>query len=120
MAVLTGLVAGGMVFSSFTKSNTIDNPNQINTPINDPTPYWSGYMYGGGNYGHVDISRGYKIKVYQTEGQCNSYYAKNESGEQSWVRENPNFESYSRQLIGADKYFKYMVTFNYRTYYFNM
>lgn len=120
MTVPIAMLMGGLVFSSFTTSPTNHKSVQISTFANDPIPYWSGYAYSGGNYGHVDISRGYKIKVYQAENQCNSYYAENASGEQGWVRENPDFESYSRQLIGQNKYFKYMVTFNYGTYYFNM
>lgn len=118
MAVLASMVAGAMVLSSFTAPKTNVKSNEICMFSEDPMPYWSGKAYRGGDYGHVDISRSYNIKVYIAEGQCNSYYAKNESGEQAWVRENPDFEEYSRQLIGANKYFKYMVTFDYKTYYF--
>ena len=114
IAVLTGLVAAGMMFSSFTiaKQKTIENSVQImvNVPV-----YWEGLAWNPDTQGRI------KIKVYQVEGQCNSFYAHvivdYEVKAEVWVRENPN---YNPRAYSTSNAMKYCVSYNNRQYYFDM
>lgn len=119
MVVLASMVAGAMVFSSFATPKTNDESvcSQIKTAI---PSYWEGTA-------RVIPSCGLsiQIKVYQTEGQCNSYYAVvSKDNSETWVKANPTYDS---SLTGtADtarnnkNYYNYYVTYNNHDYYFRM
>lgn len=109
MAVLTGMVAGAMVFSSFAapKQNEFMEIAQLNKNV--PT-YWEGYAYD--KYGNNKIY----IKVYQVEGQCNAFKAADNYNNEYWVKENSKYDS--DNPYGEKS--KYYVTINNINRYFNM
>lgn len=115
MAVLASMMAGAMVFSSFTapkqEVKETCSQNVMGVPI-----YWEGVARTLGR----DPSL-LEIRVYQTEGQCNSYYAVVKSGrhegKELWVKENPDFDG--NTFGGSKSNYKYYVTCI-GDYYFNM
>lgn len=115
MAVLTGLVAGGMVFSSFTEPNQEAKKDCFQQLVNAPV-YWEGYA---NHRSDPAWNNRIYIKVYRTEGQCNSFYAvltggemclDDDIGRQFWVKEN------EQRPLGR----RYYVTYRNSDYYFNM
>lgn len=119
MAVLTGLVAGGMMFSSFT-TPTQDEVKECMQLTQSIPAYWDGMAHTCGRY-----SNWISITVYQTEGQCNSFYAVLEAignnaylekGKQLWVKVNPDYD----KSKSGSCYRKYYVTYQNENYFFDM
>ncbi|MBO6026205.1 MAG: hypothetical protein J6P73_03080 [Bacteroidales bacterium] len=123
MTVLASMMAGAMVFSSFTTQEQGVKEESMQLCINDPT-YWEGIAW----YPTPNKVSGIYISVYQTRGQCNSYYAiitdtKSISasiGAQLWVKENPNYDPYNSNDRQWWKNCKYYVTSGTSDFYFNM
>ncbi len=124
MAVLTGLVAGGIVFSSFTTPQQERANGVLEFKVNDPI-YWQGraVKYNGS----LQASSWVEINVYQSANACNSFYAvitnSNLSytrGDQVWVKENPNYDSDSRQRNINPNVRKYYITYGGKDFYFDM
>ncbi len=116
MAVLTSMVAGAMVFSSFAAPKQDVKLERITTEVNVPT-YWEGMAHANNNWDYVFI------KVYQTEGMCNSFYAVLQSGygnvkkgDEVYVRNNPKYDPDKNGYI----FKKYLITYNNSDYYFDM
>ena len=117
MAVVTGMVAGAMVFSSFMAPKHEKKTECVQTKSNVPV-YWEGCAHACGEPYLF-------IKVYQTEGQCNSFYAivtsayyTSNNGKELWVRENPKYNPDKDRPYCYEK--KYYVTCGGDDYYFNM
>ena len=114
MAVLTGMVAGAMVFSSFAASKQEKELECVQLAQAIPS-YWDGVAYDCAGHNPTPI------KVYQTEGQCNSFYAVvqsgNYKGEQCWVKNNPRYDSEHPTWNGREKYY---ITCGNTNLYFNM
>lgn len=114
MAVLTGMVAGAMVFSSFAAPNSNDNKERVQLNVNDPV-FWEGEAKDADYYQKVYIT------VYQTVGQCNSFYAIDKQNNQYWVKENPRYDPDNcRGGRGDTCNRKYYITKGGTNYYFNM
>ena len=116
MAVLTSMVAGAMVFSSFATQKQDAEIERVQKEVNVPA-YWTGRARTC-NDGWLDI------EVYQTEGQCNSFYAKVTNadyepyiGKELWVKQNPRYDPNNRYPGCSEK--KYFVTCG-CDYYFDM
>lgn len=117
MALLISLMASGMVFSSFTAPKQDAKEKSEHVEVNVPV-YWEGgacYSGRGDDYLY--------IKVYQTEGQCNSFYAvvtgayfSSNVGKELWVRPNPDYNPDKYDCC----YKKYLVSCGGRDYFFNM
>ncbi len=108
---ILGMIVGSVILSSFTERKQECVQNGMNVPT-----YWEGEACTSWNYGHYCIN----IKVYQTEGMCNSFYAVITSGDDAgyelWVKENPHYDPYRQ----TDYLGKYFVTYKDRNYYFDM
>lgn len=119
MTVLTGMVAGGMVFSSFAAPEQDVKSERITTEMNVPT-YWEGMAHASSGENYVFI------KVYQTEGMCNSFYAVIQSGYSSgvksgdevYVRNNPNYDPDRSGVSYKNK--KYLITYHNCDFFFDM
>lgn len=114
MAVFTSMVAGAMVFSSFTVTKT----NETACLQTIPT-YWEGSACMDGS---SDPACRISIKVYQVEGQCNSYYAVVQKDKSEvWVRENPDYDPNDRGgRWSGTKVYKYYITYGNHNWYFSM
>lgn len=117
MAVLTSMVAGAMVFSSFAAPKQNAQKECMQTEVNVPT-YWEGYAYPTNGQGGAVNLYGIYISVYQTENACNSFYAKTKDGKEAWVKTNPNYDPDNR--VSWMRRQKYYVTFGSDNYYFSM
>lgn len=114
-AVFIGIMAGAVALSSFTELKQECVQNGMNTPT-----YWDGIACCG----RCDYNL--HIKVYQTEGMCNSFYAvvvggyqgggSAQVGEELWVKENPFYDENKSSCC----FRKYLVTYGDYNYYFNM
>lgn len=114
--LLIVMVAGAMVLSSFTMSSKVIEYSQITVTV--PT-YWEGYA--GEDIGTPGKS--IYIKVYQSDGMCNSYYAvvvKDDS--QIVVRENPkdNRDKHGIARVDGHGGYQYFVSYRNSYYYFNL
>ena len=119
MAVLASMVAGAMVLSSFTAPKQDVKSERITTEVNVPT-YWEGMAHANNDWNYVFI------KVYQTEGMCNSFYAVIQSGysanvrqgDEVYVRNNPNYDPDHR----GNEYSKrqYLITYHNSDFFFDM
>lgn len=113
-SLLIGMIAGAMVLSSFSEPKKNEKTTCLQLIFKTPT-YWEGHARRANNPNAATLY----IKVYQSEGQCNSYYAvttDNGYEEQMWVKENPDYVPRSSK-IGQ---YKYYVTWHNQDYYFNM
>ena len=115
-----GIIAGTMVLSSFTELKQECVKNGMNAPT-----YWEGRASCCDGYSSIS-SYYLNIKVYQTEGMCNSFYAVVvdgncfagvSAGDELWVKENPKYDPTG---IGCWTSYKYMVTYRDYNFYFNM
>ena len=68
MAVLTGMVAGAMVFSSFTAPKNNDETVCSQISMND------GWRRVGKYTGKSDDGQYLKFTIWEKEGSCNAYY----------------------------------------------
>ena len=69
MAVLTSMVAGGMVFSSFAAPKT--NDKSAHTQINAN----NGWRKVGVYFGQTDNGKyGHNFAIWEKDGMCNAYY----------------------------------------------
>ena len=120
-SLLIGMIAGAMVLSSFTapKQGLNEKCEQVGTNV--PT-YWEGCVH---RYDHP-MAYVY-IKVYQTEGMCNSFYAvligsrssdSVKDGDEVYVKNNPNYDPdhMPHQLNKS----KYLITYHGHDYFFDM
>jgi len=120
--LLIGMVAGAMVLSSFNEPKENDDcieKSALNVGV--PT-YWEGRAY----YIPMGMSSNYiDIKVYQSEGQCNSYYAVvQKDNSEVWVKTNMNYDpslsGTSDNARSQQNYYQYYVTYRNTDYRFNM
>lgn len=115
IAMLIAIMTSAMVLSSFTivkeKSNLC---NEINS---DKPIYWEGTASCGRGGKAV---RSIKIKVYQSEGMCNAYYAVVDDANQTEcvVRENANYNPSESSF--SDDHYRYLVSYKGSYYTFNM
>lgn len=113
-SLIIGMIAGAMVLSSFSEPKQEINKECTQFSVNDPV-YWEGEAKTADYYNAV------YIKVYQTSGQCNSYYAVTKFGEEFWVKENPDYDPDNcNDARGYTCTRKYYVTIRNINYYFNM
>lgn len=115
IAVLITIMTSAMVFSSFTivkEKSTLSNEINSNKPI-----YWQGTASCGRGGKAV---RSITIKVYQSEGMCNAYYAIVDDGNQTEcvVRENPDYNPSFSSF--NDNHYRYLVSYKGSYYTFNM
>jgi len=116
MAVLTGLVAGGMVFSSFSTPKQVVKEKTIANELNDPV-YWEGLANNKTYYGC-----GLYISVYRN---CGSFYAvitgtkctSAPVGKELTVKENRNYDPESKMWYNKCGYY---VTCGTSDFYFDM
>lgn len=115
IAVIIAIMTSAMVLSSFTivkeKSNLC---NEINS---DKPIYWEGTAFcGRGGKAMTSI----KIKVYQSEGMCNAYYAVVDDANQTEcvVRENADYSPSAS--ANNDDHYRYLVSYKGSYYTFNM
>lgn len=115
IAVLIATMTSAMVFSSFT---IVKEKNSFCKEINSNTPiYWQGKAKCGlGGKSPSSIS----IKVYQSAGMCNSYYAvvDDENKTECVVRENSNYNRNAPWT--SDNHYQYYVSYDGSYFYFNM
>lgn len=113
MTLLIGMTAVMLVLSSFTAPKQETTEISVMSLVNAPV-YWEGYAH---LYGDPAWNKRIYIKVYRTEGQCNSFYAVLTGGEMSldddigrefWVKE------------GRSPYGDYYVTYRNGNYHFGM
>lgn len=122
MAVLTGMVAGAMVFSSFSKPKQENATVSSHVSVNTPT-YWEGRAERGSdvdssNSNPITFQDYIDIKVYSVEGQCGSYYAvvlKDNS--ETWVKSNPYYDGNPRH---GTKFYSHYIVYKNSYYYFTM
>ena len=109
---ILGMIVGSVILSSFTERKQ----ECVQKGMNVPT-YWDGKACTPDGYHCINI------KVYQTEGMCNSFYAVITSGDDAgyelWVKENPNYNPHGHTQYKYTAY-KYFVTYKDNNYYFNM
>lgn len=117
MAVLASMLAGAMVLSSYVTPKQDVKSERTTTEVKVPT-YWEGMAHADNDWDYVFI------KVYQTEGMCNSFYAVIQSGyaagvrrgDEVYVRNNPKYDSNSRNWRNK----KYLITYRNSDYFFDM
>lgn len=112
MTVLIAMIMGGLVISSFATTVQEEQKKCVQLEMNAPT-YWEGWVQYSDD-ARIQIH----IKVYQSDGMCNSFYAiKSDNNEEMWVKENPD---YDRNSPTWWKTCRYYVTYHNKNYYFNM
>lgn len=118
MAVLTGMVAGAMVFSSFAAPRQVEKEKC--TQIEASTPvYWEGVAYYANlSYGGSRTNTSIYITVYRDV--FNSFYAKTKDGKEMVVKTNQAYDPDRRSTDPWYKGQKYYVTCGNLDYYFNM
>lgn len=115
IAVIIAIMTSAMVFSSFT---IVKEKSILCNEINSHTPiYWQGNAACG--LGGKAV-RSISIKVYQSAGMCNSYYAvvDDENQTECVVRENSNYNRSAPWT--SNNHYQYYVSYKGSYYYFNM
>lgn len=120
MAVLTGMVAGAMLFCSFSKPEQENATNSSLVSVNTPT-FWEGRAERGfdvDSNNTMTFNDYIDIKVYSVEGQCGTYYAvvlKDNS--ETWVKSNPRYDGNPEH---GTKFYSHYIVYKNSYYYFTM
>lgn len=120
MTVLTGMVAGAMLFCSFSKPEQENATNSSLVSVNTPT-FWEGRAERGSDVdsnNQITFNDYIDIKVYSVEGQCGTYYAvvlKDNS--ETWVKSNPHYDGNPRH---GTKFYSHYIVYKNSYYYFTM
>lgn len=128
VSLFIGMIAGAMVLSSFSEPKENDNNEYVKSKLKEPS-YWQGRALVSIGSGRItgDYNTGLDITVYQTPNACNSFYAvitrtvavSGNVGDEVWVRENSNYDSYETNKY-LQSYYKYYITYRGNDFFFNM